>query len=227
MLRVLKLALTAALIAACVTAVRADLLTNGDFETGNLSGWVQWKADWSSGFSASAVSAAKLNGSYGLRLQITGNASFGVYQQVSVTPGKYYQLAGNWRGYSGTGNWFEIILIDGAFDMTQADSAPTVFNNVVAGYDGHPSFNHPAPYNFGWDPFSATYENEVSPYITNGTRRASGNVMTVVLKIGSSGNALKPTAYIDDVTLTQVPEPAGMLALASGIGAVGLLRRKR
>jgi len=186
----------------------ANLLANPGFESG-LLGWTQWNASWSGGFSAAAEAAAAYSGGSGLKEAITGSASFGVYQTVAVTSGRAYRLDGMWKAETaGPTNWFEIILIDGAFSITQADSGSgmTVFNNVVAGWDSNSSFGHPAPESWGWEPFSATYGNDVSPYISNGTRTASGSQMTVVLKIGGGFTGPRPLVYFDDVSLTPVPK---------------------
>lgn len=224
--RIMAAALALLFVAACAAPAGANLLTNGGFETGSLAGWTLWNATWSSGYAAAADPIAEYSGGYGLKLNITGSASFGVYQQVGVTPGQAYRLDGMWKGASGAGNWFEIILIDGPFNIDAADSAPGVFQNVVTGYDSHPAFNYPAPWTFGWQSFASTYNQEVSDYIANGVRTASGSVMTVVLKIGSYNNTNKPTAYFDDVSLTLVPEPASLLAVAVGT-AMLIGRRKR
>lgn len=207
---ILVLALTSALTLPCGAA---NLLTNPGFELGPSgavpTGWTRWNATWSSGYSATADSNATYSGTYGLNETITGNASFGVYQQVSVAAGTAHKLNGMWKAVTaGSSNWFEIILIDGAFNITQADSGSgmTVYNNVVAGWDPGALFNHLAPASWAWQPFSATYGNDVSPYIDNGVRTASGSTMTVVLKIGSNNSSTKPTVYFDDITLTTVPK---------------------
>lgn len=196
--------------ALALPASAANLLTNPGFESGVQgtvpTGWTRWNASWSGGYYAITDSYAAYSDNYGLREYITGSASFGVYQEVTVTPGNAYKLNGMWRAVTaGPQNWFEIILLDGAFNIDQADSAPAVFQNVVAGWDANAAFGHPAPANWAWEPFSATYGNEVSAYIENGTRTATGNKMTVVLKIGCASTT-KPTVYFDDITLTPVPK---------------------
>lgn len=198
------------LIFAALPACAANLINNPGFESGVQgmvpTGWTRWWASWSGGYYATTETVAAYSGNYGLREYITGSASFGVYQEVSVVPGNAYKLNGMWRAVTaGSQNWFEIILLDGPWNIDQADSAPGVFNNVVAGWDAHPSFGHPAPSSWVWEPFSATYGNCVSPYIKNGVRTASGNKMTVVLKIGCA-SLTKPTVYFDNISLTPVPK---------------------
>lgn len=220
MIRYLVAAFLVAVLAASVTpAGAANLVNNGTFDV-DASGWTKWAASWSNTgvLSATADPAAAYSGAKGLKLQINGFSSCGVYQQVLVTPGVAYKLDGMWKSGGASGNWFEAILLDGAWDRFQADDPSVVYNNVVAGYDS--GFN-PSPSAFGWEPFAATY-NKV-PSIVNGTRVASGNVMTVVLKLGGNNTV----CYYDDVTLTAVPEPASLLALTGGLGLFGLIRRKK
>jgi len=198
------------LVFAALPACAANLVNNPGFESGVQgmvpTGWTKWWASWSGGYYATTETVAAYSGSYGLREYITGSASFGVYQEVSVIPNNAYKLNGMWRAVTaGSQNWFEIILLDGPWNIDQADSAPGVFNNVVAGWDAHPSFGHPAPASWAWEPFSATYGNCVSPYIKNGVRTASGNKMTIVLKIGCA-SLTKPTVYFDNISLTPVPK---------------------
>lgn len=214
------MALSALLATACLAPASANLVSNGDFESGT-AGWNTWWATWSnsSAITASTVTSGVYSGARSLKLQINGFSSCGVYQQVTVTPGTAYKLDGAWKSPSSSGGWFEAILLDGPMSVFQADDPSVVYNNVVAGYDD--GLGHSAPAAFGWEMFSATYGNV--PNIVNGTRVASGSTMTVVLKLGGSSK----TAYFDEVSLVAVPEPASMLALAGGLGALGMIRRKR
>lgn len=213
-----RAALIASLSALLILPASANLVTNPGFETGNTSGWTTWAASWSSGYSATAQKIYKYSGTYALKLGITGIASFGVYQQVTVTPGASYKLNGMWKATTASFGWFEVLLIDGAFSIDEADKAGVCNKNIIAGYDS--TLGWPPPGAFGWEPFSASYR------IPNGIRTATGNVMTVVLKMGGN-TASKPTSYFDDVTLEHVPEPGSAIALSGGIGLLGIFRGRR
>ena len=69
-----------------VSVTEAPLIQNGDFETGDLSGWEKWQS--------SAISAdAAYEGSYGVNLK--GNGSWGglLNQNLPVKNGKTYELS--------------------------------------------------------------------------------------------------------------------------------------
>jgi hypothetical protein len=214
----MRSALVAMLAVLPAVPAAANVLGNGDFDDGTTTGWTKWAATWSnpSVLSATAVPEAAFSGANGLKLQINGFSSCGVYQEVAVTPGVAYQLEGMWKSTNSADRWFEAILLDGPMSVFQADDPSVVYDNVVAGYDS--AFNPPGA-SFGWESFSATYP--LVPSIVDGTRVASGNVMTVVLKLGGTDSVCD----FDDVTLSVVPEPVSLILL--GIGSLALLRRRR
>ncbi len=205
--------------ALAVVPVRADLLTNGDFETGDLTGWTFWRAGWGSGENVQVQAAEVGSGNYALNEWFVGggSGSFGVYQEVPVTPGTPYRVTGQWKGEVSTGfNWFEVILIDGPFDLDAADNPDQVWDNMVSAYHEN------APTIFDWEPISNTYTN--GPYIVDGVRTATSDTMTVVLKLGGFG---EPTAWFDDVRMTAVPEPTALFLLAGGALVSAARRRRR
>ena len=210
--------LVAILMVMIAVPAAASLLNNGNFETGNTSSWTFWKAGWSIGEQVSVQSTDKYEGSYALKLAFpSGYGSFGVYQQVAVVPGESYRISGYWKGtYSSGDNWFEVLLIDGAFSLAHADDPQICPDNFAAAYD-------PATSQFGWEPISAAYVT--TPYIQDGVRTASGNVMTVVLKVGGFG---RPSGYFDDMKLEVIPEPSSLVALSGGMMLLaGVIRRRR
>ncbi|MCC6484674.1 MAG: hypothetical protein IT209_07510 [Armatimonadetes bacterium] len=196
-----------ALLAALLLAVgcagagasSANLLANPGFESGPLSpvqGWTLWRAPWGSGESAQATTAARVSGNRALVLTCN-SSSFGVYQQVSVTPGRCYQLNGWWKGTfptaPGNTSWYDTELLDGPFDYQTADIRPDDLPTKVCTYD-------PALVVWDWQHMSDAYST--APICVNGVRVATGNIMTVVLKTGGFS---KPYGYYDDMTLTEQP----------------------
>lgn len=215
------IAVTVLLCLACSVSAFAGVV-NGDFESGTADNWTQWKAPWvdDGAMVYGATEGSAYDGNYGLNMQINGFASWGLYQEVAVVPGVQYRLEGMWMGVMTSGGWIEAMLIDGPWNYDQADLPEAgCRDNIVAGYDGGAGW--PAPDNWAWQPFSTTYSNWL---LADGSRVASGNVMTVVLKIGGTNT----NVYFDNVDLVPVPEPSSLLALAGGVGLLGgLIRRRR
>ena len=78
----------------------APLMTNGDFETGDNTGWVT--------YSGSTVTAdAKKNGAYGMKLMGSGNWGSMINQNVTVEPGKTYVVSA-WLKVLATGTNIKI-----------------------------------------------------------------------------------------------------------------------
>ncbi|MGQ9648520.1 MAG: DUF362 domain-containing protein [Phycisphaerae bacterium] len=196
-----------------VAVLGSDLLTNGDFENGD-TGWTRWQADgWGSGWAwdFNNPNVSPMGGTKCLRLgNETTYASFGVYQQVAVTPGKTYRLDCQWKGKRlGDQNWWEVILIDGPFDLQQADTDVYVEKNYMFAYDNY-TYGFPGPIGsgFGWVWTHNQYappKDQVDWNHRLGRRKATGNIMTVVLKAGSN-SAGGVEAYFDNVTLREVSE---------------------
>lgn len=193
-------AVLAAMLLICVPALPAfaqNLLANGNFETGTTANWTYWTASWGSGQQYGVQSAVKYEGTYALKewFNSGGSGSFGVYQTVNVQAGKTYKVSGWWKGWYNTaisGNWIEVLLIDGVFSVYQADDPTVVKNNFLAAYD-------PMTKIFDWEPISNAYYT--GPYIHDGMRTATGTKMTVVLKIGGFGT---PIGYFDAMTMELV-----------------------
>ena len=75
------------------TAVVENLSTNGDFETGDLTGWTKYQ-------STAVSSSAALNGSYGVSVKGPGDWGGTLDQQVSVVAGRTYQISFWYRAVS-------------------------------------------------------------------------------------------------------------------------------
>jgi hypothetical protein len=202
-MRRLTLVLLGILFAGPGPAQAQNLVVNGGFESG-AAGWTTWRAPWGSGevwdFNDTDPEAT---GTRCLRLSTPGNASFGVYQQVAVTPGRTYRIDCRWKGTKfGESNWYEVLLLDGPFNQVFADSgsADLVQPNFMYAYD---SGTFPLPGDFGW---IWTHEQNGTPVDTHGRfgkRTATGNVMTIVLKAGACCGTNGASAWFDEVSLVE------------------------
>lgn len=199
-----------------------NLMVNGDFEGGSV-GWTPWKApDWGSGETWDFENTEPGHlGTQCLHLS-SGHASFGVYQEVPVTPGKTYKIDAYWKGQKlgpdGAHNWYEVLILDGPWDYGQADGNPNVYPyddpsqpvfNEMYGYDSH---TYAMVDDFGWE---WTHDLNGTPVDTkgrNGLRTASGDVMTVVLKAGACCDATGSSGWFDDISLVEVGDEEELVA---------------
>ncbi|NLE60299.1 MAG: hypothetical protein GX616_18265, partial [Planctomycetes bacterium] len=204
---------------AVATLLGPNLITNGDFETGS-AGWTSWKTDWGSGETYDFANTEPGHaGTACLKLGGPSVAtSFGVYQQVTVTPGKTYRIDAYWRGRKlANENWFEMLLIDGPFSLQQADDPAYVQANFMFAYDNS-TYGLPGPVGttFEWVWGHEQYAPPVSQVDWNnrlGRRTATGDTMTVVLKAGSTGGGVE--AWFDEVRLTEVLSESPIAHLAN------------
>ncbi|HRR87396.1 MAG TPA: DUF362 domain-containing protein, partial [Phycisphaerae bacterium] len=212
------------------TAVAAilgpNLLANGDFEAGS-AGWTPWKTTWGGGEAYDFASTEPGHmGNACLKLGGASTAtSFGVYQQVSVQPGRTYRIDAIWKGRKlADQNWFEILLIDGPFSLQQADDPAYVKPNFMFAYDDSTyGLAGPVGTTFGWLWTHEQYAPPVNQVDWNnrlGRRTATGNTMTVVLKAGSTGGGVE--AWFDEIRLTEVLSESPIAHLANPSDPAGL-----
>ncbi len=207
-------------VEAAVTILGAtNLVTNGDFENGS-EGWTTWRAtSWGTNevWDFENPNVSPMGGQKCLRLGGPyTQSSFGVYQQIAVTPGKTYRVDCQWKGtrnvdYTPTpgdpANWWEVILIDGPYDYNAADQDPGVRDNYMFAYDDNTyGLMGPAGTSFGWIWTHEQYappKDQVDWKNRLGRRKATGSTMTVVLKAGSNASG-GVEEYFDNVTLREV-----------------------
>lgn len=73
----------------------ANLLVNGGFETGDLTGWTPFQFGGSP--VRSVVSSPVFEGDYALWIQCDGGSEGGVYQRFATVPGNQYQVSFYYR----------------------------------------------------------------------------------------------------------------------------------
>src|SRR5689334_17830603 len=69
----------------------ANLVTNGDFETGTLSGWTVTSAPSGSNIAVRAIPPA--HDTFGAAFGATGATSDSISQALTTTPGAFYDLS--------------------------------------------------------------------------------------------------------------------------------------
>lgn len=208
-----------------------NLIVNGDFEAGS-TGWTAWDNSgfgWGGGpfthryapnctlwiptpypFSGTNTHCQESG---------TQNIHGGLFQVVTVVPGKSYDVSGQWSGgvnglYNTTTlqfSWFEIIVYDGAVPVTTIDAGPGVndvqiakeeFNNASAG----------AFFSFGPEGF-------------NGTFIAQSNQVTLAFKTGryNANQSDAIATYHDNISITLTPPPPPPQAYsAPAMGHLGM-----
>jgi len=207
-----------------------NLLVNGDFESGS-AGWGTYHSDWGNNAGQVDFSSTEPGhlGDSALHLYLNPGQddSFAVYQEVPVTPGKKYKIDAYWKAnYYGHDSWYETMLIDGPWDVDQADTGgPIVLNNHMYSYDTNDSANcvggNPITASFDWV-WTHTQNDEDVDNCWNdrdGVRIASGNTMTVVLKTGSCCGTNQSDVWFDEVSLVEINDEEIVVATVPDPGS--------
>jgi len=209
------------LVLMLVVPVSANLLVNGDFETGDTTGWnvaTFWTPGWGT---APPVLDAKTGigtfgglgipheGSYALAADISGHANYhvGAYQTVDTVPGVEYVVDGWFAGGIESSNdtaWWEVKVSPG---MT---SDPDAAGTVIAKKERANA--QPGPHLEFQESFSNTFV-------------ASDTQTTLFLKWGRAESADWKISAAGFDALSVTPEPASLALL--GLGGLVLLRRRR
>jgi len=207
----------AAAIAFSAPAISAELVTNGSFETGNLSGWTYANVG---GGTAPVVIAYNQAGNYPVGAfgeaipTDVGGGNYAVYfssdtanpdslsQMVNVVAGQTYDLSFDYyvpqNGYNNPYDASLSFLIDGV----QAGSTLTT---------GSPGGNTPPK---TWEHFATTYT------------AATTGAVDLSLQFHGLGSTAADFA-VDKVSMTAVPEPATWAMMILGLGVIGVSARRR
>ena len=195
-----------------VSVAHAGLI-NGDWSTGDETGWTEWRAPWG------LKEVWDASGGVG-KLSTSDNASFGWYQVVAVPAGTPVTVDALWTGHLDSGNpgWSEVML------FTSANPLEDWAARCDAGAVGDIAFKKDIwgmnpPTDWGWELASLSPH----PSGNHGSVTSLGYVV-VGLKLGGFGGDEKWTSW-DNIVLTGVPEPATMLLL--GLGLMGLAGMRR
>lgn len=214
------------LILSCQLANAQELVVNGDFEAG-LSGWTVWNTPptpfWNGVWLqsndcdiwvptvcpyAGTTSHSQKKGSG------AGNAHGGIYQQITVQPGRQYRISGQWSGgvtgnAPGNATWWEVVAYDGIVDDSIIDQGLRPQDQLVDKIERIDLGNNEV-FQFQWQPFS-------------GVITAASGTVTLAFKQGSF-STFDAASYHDDVSMQPLGVPAaparelptlgrGMLAL--------------
>ena len=198
-----KMAIVSALAFMAFATTASGLVVNGDWNTGDETGWTRWNSPWGGPFNWSVdPTEGQLPSGPPSGKLVLDNGSFGWYQFITVIPDEDYTIVGCWKGINV--GWAEIIFAndDGRAVYDQLD-APT---NIACKRDGGATFD--------WEDIQLSQ-------LDGTTIHTTGTQVLVGLKLGQSGGGTS-TAWFDNIDA--VPEPTAVLLL--GLPMLFLRRRR-
>ena len=193
-------------------------LVNGDWATGDETGWARWGAPWGGGYGW-AVTFGGPTAPEGT-LTLGGNGSFGWVQCFDCPVGNICTVSADWAGSLGGAGWAEVMLWTTNDPLENCgERADTGANGDIAFKKDSWGMNPPTTWN--WQAAS------LSPHpLGNGGTVVSMGIVCVALKLG--GFSPPEWASFDNIAVVCVPEPGSLLALGTGlVGLFGFAIRRR
>ena len=218
--------LTAVVLAASSQVCAQCVVVNGDWATGDETGWTRWMAPWGTG--NWAVTNNGPTPPEGTAFLNAGQAgSFGWYQMIDCCQGVAgtCTLTADWSGDVSAPGWAEVMFF--CIDATASH------DDIVARIDGGSAADI-AFKKDGWGlnpPDVWDWEcARLSPHGNGGVIDCClpGQAAVIALKLGANPAAANVTCSWDNICVQSdcIPEPAGLIALFAGIGGM-LIRRRR
>jgi len=136
------------------------------------------------------------------------------------------------------GKWVEVyqtatdLVPGGTYDVS-AWFLPVLVNNQPSGAQLTMGLRNPGTGVTTWGPTYGDEESEKGVGANSVVQTAASDAGEITIRIyvslGDGGWTAKstPNAVFDDVTVTLVPEPSGLLVLLAGIAGTALVRRRR
>lgn len=211
-----------------------NLLTNPGFDSGDLSGWLLASDPTQSDQTEIAYDGGEGNPAGSALLDRVTSAEFDnkdlIYQLVDVEVGSQYKVDADWMGdllNGGDGrNWAEALVAFVPTGDPMPDGADFVDDWIQykRATDGDP--NTPAGGTFGWE--SILDAPDGGP--ADGVFTATDEWMVLAFNLGGrdvNNNNTQPGFYwVDNASVTFVPEPASLALLVLG-GLAALTYRRR
>jgi hypothetical protein len=188
-----------------LSAMAQNQIVNGDFATGNLTGWAVTNVAPTT--VASEVTTGNPSGSALLARNDSTAAANGnyLYQIIPVVNGAQYKLSAQWKGdllNGGTGrNWAEVFV---NFTASNSTFVPGLIRYKKA-TDGGPNAT-PMPWD--WESIT-TSPDSANPGPADGVFTATDNYMTLAFNLGGraqiSNNTQPGYYWVDNVSVTPWP----------------------
>jgi hypothetical protein len=202
------------------TPVLADVV-NGDWNTGDETGWTRWQDTWSATHNWAVTFSGPTPPEGTLSLNQGQQGSFGWFQVIPCAVGNICTIHADWAGDIDGAGWAEVDF------WTTADPNEDHGLRADTGNAGDIAYKKDSwgvnpPTAWSWQPA------ELSPFPGgNGGTVVCQGYIVVALKLGSvSGSPV--WASFDNIHVTCIPEPGSLLAFGTGLlGLVGFAIRRR